>query len=135
MPLNCASVVSSRISLGSLFQALAAENLNEVCPHLVLTCGRSNNVGSPKTDLQNCITFPCFLRVFVSVALFIVVLEWYPKKSKDAGQFASYRRLKFAQLKPEVDVSRWIWVQLFVSCCDFLLVFHVLFDLNAVRCR
>ncbi len=46
LPLNCASVVSSRICLGSLFQALAAENLNEVCPHLVLTCGRSNSVGS-----------------------------------------------------------------------------------------
>ena len=38
----------SRASLGTLFQALAAENLKEVCPHLVSTCGRSNNVGSLK---------------------------------------------------------------------------------------
>ena len=36
------------MSLGSLFQALAAENLNKVCPHLVLTCGRSNKVESLK---------------------------------------------------------------------------------------
>ena len=43
---NCASVLSSRISLGSLFQALAAENLNKVRPHLVSTSGRSNNVRS-----------------------------------------------------------------------------------------
>ena len=33
-------------SLGSVFQFLAADNLNAVYSHLVLTCGRSNKVES-----------------------------------------------------------------------------------------
>ena len=44
--LNCASVVCSRNSLGSVFQSLAAENFYEVCPHSVLTNGKSNKVKS-----------------------------------------------------------------------------------------
>lgn len=125
--INCHIFSAQRLRHRKISRSWCTDNVARYVPPF-------HNILFP--DLQNCITFPnCFLRVFVSVALFIVVLEWYPKKSKDAGQFASYRRLKFAQLKPEVDVSRWIWVQLFVSCCDFLLVFHVLFDLNAVRCR
>ena len=44
--LNRTSVFSFRISFGREFQSLAAENLNEVAPHLVLTGGKSSNVGS-----------------------------------------------------------------------------------------
>ena len=46
LTLSCANVLSSRNSLGILFQALAAENSDEVWPHLVLTRSRSKNVGS-----------------------------------------------------------------------------------------
>jgi hypothetical protein len=35
-----------RISFGREFQSLAAENPNEVSPHLVLTGGKSSNVNT-----------------------------------------------------------------------------------------
>ena len=44
MPIKYVNVLY--MNCASVFQFLAAENLNEVCPHLVLTGGRSNNVES-----------------------------------------------------------------------------------------
>ena len=42
--LKCTSVFWSRMSFGSKFQSLAAENLNDVWPHFVLTWGKSTKV-------------------------------------------------------------------------------------------
>ena len=57
LTLNRASVLSSRISLGSLFQALVAENLKEVCPHLVLTSGTPSKVESLRDRQRLCDRF------------------------------------------------------------------------------
>lgn len=69
--INCHIFSAQRLRHRKISRSWCTDNVARYVPPF-------HNILFP--DLQNCITFPnCFLRVFVSVALFIVVPQAWPR--------------------------------------------------------